>query len=561
MDWFFANGVYMQYGLRSVLWTVTTWMLASVGSVLAFSVGIGLVTSQEVRVAVQSDTNAYYIMFGADSVTQSMPALGMALGAENELVFTDTRHATNHIFFYKAGKIDRQHPADMDEDGMDDVFELERPFLDALGAADAIQDEDRDGYSNLREYLEGSCLTNRYHAPNPPWVHAEGKYLLNAWGERVLLQGVNIGGYLVHEDWMTMIDEESAEAVWAKLTTRFGGAAATNLMHLLWDHYFQSVDLDMIKEQGYNHVRVPFLASLLADEGAPYSYKTSGWARLDWIVGECARRGLYCILDMHGTPGGNNPFPHSGFSNGRNELWTNTVYQQQFVEMWVALARHFETNSAVLAYELCNEPDPPGPSKIWSFHNLMLPLYRRAYSAIRSNDTQHLIVMMDNFCGLDQFPLPADEGWTNVIYAAHHYENVVLDQDLSFAVQQENGQALFRRYSAWMEARDVPMYIGEFMSGTEQNMDYFMRHFRAHGIHMAHWNFKIWDRGQKAWGLLYRTQWWNNALKPNLDTDSYATLSNKFVAYASAGNYTPNLCLQQVVRNNTYCDAVPSGER
>ncbi len=54
--------------------------------------------------------------------------------------------------FYRVGTRPLTAPADSDNDGMDDVWELRRG-LNPLNPADALEDPDGDGYSNLEEYL------------------------------------------------------------------------------------------------------------------------------------------------------------------------------------------------------------------------------------------------------------------------------------------------------------------------------------------------------------------------------------------------------------------------
>jgi hypothetical protein len=45
-------------------------------------------------------------------------------------------------------------PVDSDNDGMPDEWEIKKA-LDPHDAADATQDQDRDGYTNIEEYLHG----------------------------------------------------------------------------------------------------------------------------------------------------------------------------------------------------------------------------------------------------------------------------------------------------------------------------------------------------------------------------------------------------------------------
>ncbi|HAB15818.1 MAG TPA: carboxypeptidase-like regulatory domain-containing protein, partial [Verrucomicrobiota bacterium] len=70
--------------------------------------------------------------------------------------------------FYRVTRILRAAPQDTDEDGMDDVYELERgPLLDPLDAADGVGDPDGDRRLTKDEYLAGTDPF-RYDAPEAP---------------------------------------------------------------------------------------------------------------------------------------------------------------------------------------------------------------------------------------------------------------------------------------------------------------------------------------------------------------------------------------------------------
>ncbi len=100
-----------------------------------------------------------------------------------------------------------------------------------------------------------------------------------------------------------------------------------NTREVIWtfqDSYFMTNDLDRLKSLGYNCIRLPFFYHLLENDLNPYTYKTSGWARLDWVLDECAKRSMYCLLDLHGAAGGVNPWHSAGERMPlRNRLWKN----------------------------------------------------------------------------------------------------------------------------------------------------------------------------------------------------------------------------------------------
>ena len=98
------------------------------------------------------------------------------------------------------------------------------------------------------------------------FLTAKGMKVYNQRGEEVQLKGVNLGSWLIWEDWLTPYDgvEPNKDGVTDhmqvvdKLTERFGEEKAYELMNTYMDNWITEYDLDQIKEMGFNSVRVPF---------------------------------------------------------------------------------------------------------------------------------------------------------------------------------------------------------------------------------------------------------------------------------------------------------------
>jgi hypothetical protein len=208
---------------------------------------------------------------------------------------------------------------------------------------------------------------------------------------------------------------------------------ARQLIDTFRNAYLQTNDLDRIKELGYNCVRVPFSYSLIQDESGT-NYLAEGWDRLDTLLSECAKRRIWVILDLHSTPGGQNSYEHCGQPDGlRNRLWTNPKCQDKTAHLWNTVAARYSNNTTVAGYDLFNEPNPWWwyGSKAECFSNYIVPLHDRIYKSIRSNDTQHLIFMEDNWHDTTNaafawnHPRLQDKGWSNVVFEFHNYEHVL----------------------------------------------------------------------------------------------------------------------------------------
>ena len=70
-----------------------------------------------------------------------------------------------------------------------------------------------------------------------------------------------------------------------------------------------------------------------------------------------------------------------------------------------------------LRYGLLNEPVPPENSPITTAQ-----MYDMLYQAVRAIDSKHAI-FMGAFFNFDALGSPASNGWTNVVYETHHYDD------------------------------------------------------------------------------------------------------------------------------------------
>ena len=87
------------------------------------------------------------------------------------------------------------------------------------------------------------------------FLTAKGMKLYNRRGEEVLLKGVNLGSWLIWEDWLSPYDGVEAKnekgqtdhmQVMDKLTERFGVEKAYELLNTYMDNWITEYDLDEI---------------------------------------------------------------------------------------------------------------------------------------------------------------------------------------------------------------------------------------------------------------------------------------------------------------------------
>lgn len=271
------------------------------------------------------------------------------------------------------------------------------------------------------------------------FLTTKGRKIVNQRGEEIQLKGVNLGAWLVREDWLNPdhIPEEvlaekkyDGEMVYDKLEERFGREKAQELLNMFYENWITEYDLDNIKAMGFNCVRVPFWYRnfYYDDKGTKILDENGEWdfSILDWVVEECSERELYVILDMHGAVGSQSDAPHSGRGFAGAQLMEDSergeAYRKLTDELWSAIAARFNGNPAVAMYDLLNEPMCDVQCTEIERRIKNEKIYTRLYNTVREVDSDHIITMEAIWTGF-ALPWTFMRGWEHVVYQVHFYNN------------------------------------------------------------------------------------------------------------------------------------------
>ncbi|KAL9084918.1 MAG: hypothetical protein Q9165_007871 [Trypethelium subeluteriae] len=221
------------------------------------------------------------------------------------------------------------------------------------------------------------------------------------------IRGMNLGGWLSIEPFITpsffsgystsqnVIDE------WT-LTSTLGSKAASTLEQ----HYSAFVgeqDIAAIQVAGFDHVRISFSYwAVTTYDGDPY-VKQISWRYLLRAIEYCRKYGLRVNLDVHGLPGSQNGWNHSGRQGTIG--WLNgtdgDLNAQRSLDLHNQLSTFFAQpryQNLVTMYGLCNEP-----RMVDLDTNRVLNWTTTAIQSIRKNNITAVIVFGDGFMGLDNW--------------------------------------------------------------------------------------------------------------------------------------------------------------
>ncbi|KAL3461503.1 glycoside hydrolase superfamily [Aspergillus heterothallicus] len=269
------------------------------------------------------------------------------------------------------------------------------------------------------------------------------------------VRGVNLGGWLVLEPWITpsLFDEAGEGAVDEYTLTEILGkdeAAARLSEH--WSSFITEGDFAQIAQAGLTHVRIPVGYWAAAPiEGEPY---VDGQLEfLDQAVSWAAANNVKVIVDLHGAPGSQNGFDNSG---RRGPIqWQSGDNVDQTVRAFRVLAeRYLHNDGVVTAIEALNEPHIPGGINADGLRQY----YNDALAEVQETNPGVILVLHDGFL--------QTESWNgfltgeNVVMDTHHYEVFENGQVAMSIDEHVNSSCQFG--SQHLAAVDKPVIVGEW---------------------------------------------------------------------------------------------------
>ncbi|MEK8032998.1 carbohydrate-binding protein [Ideonella sp. DXS29W] len=388
-------------------------------------------------------------------------------------------------------------------------------------------------------------------AVSPAWAAGHSNFLKvdgrlirnqNGTGDAVYLRGVNLGGWQVHEKWMSPLEGVSDDYNMRKtLSQRFGDSGRDALIAAYQDTYLQEKDFIRLSDLGMSAVRLPIYYLNHMNEDGSWRLDDKGkpdLRRIEWVVKMAKKYRLYVILDLHGAPGSQNGADHSGKIGGSGELWNNATYQSQTLNFWRTVAQRFKDESTVAGYDLLNEPSTNYPG---AATREVLEMYDRIYDEIRTVDPNH-IIFMEGIWDWNAITPPSEFGWKNVSYSFHYY-NWGNDSNYESQKAFTDGKVADEQDHAWY---NVPHHVGEFnLFSLQSSWEYALKRYNEAGWHWTSWTYKGTNIGN--WALYNHTN--ASANTPNVATDSYATIESKWRNWDVELNMAPNTMLNTVFKN------------
>jgi endoglucanase len=299
-----------------------------------------------------------------------------------------------------------------------------------------------------------------------------------------------------------------------------------------WGVVIKEEYFDIIKQAGFNSVRLPVKWSGHALVEKPYTINPDFFKRVDTIVSWAVSRNMPIMVNIQQY----------------NELYTEPLaHKERFMALWKQIAEHYKDYPDTVLFELFNEPDDALTPAMWN------EWLKEAITIIRqSNPNRTIVVGSANDSWITYLKvLELPENDRNIIVTVHHYfphnfthqgtpwmtpEKVARSQaDMKVVNQDPNSDPnsdynswpgtkwtgtaeekkamtdIFDIGTAWGKARNRPINLGEFGSYYKADMESRARWTKfiadtaaERGMSLMYWEFcaqefGLYDRDSKSW--------------------------------------------------------------
>lgn len=240
------------------------------------------------------------------------------------------------------------------------------------------------------------------------------------------IRGVNLGGWLLLEKWMTPSLFEGLQATDETSYCVELGAQAEQTLKKHWETFITHEDFAWLAGIGINAVRIP-VGHWLFGPGYPY-HRTYGASSSPFVQGGvdildrafdwAEQYGLRIVLDLHAAPGCQNGFDNGGIKDVC-EWHTKAEYIDYSLTVLENLAKRYHGRSPLHGIEVLNEPR-------WDVDTDLLKKYNTdAYHRIRRycRPENVAVVFHDGFRSYKEYSdFLTEPEFSNAIFDIHRYQ-------------------------------------------------------------------------------------------------------------------------------------------
>ena len=274
-----------------------------------------------------------------------------------------------------------------------------------------------------------------------------------------------------------------------------------------WGSYVQQEYFDIIKQAGFDFVRLPVKWSGHADKVAPYTIDPEFFSRVDQVLDWAIKSNLTIILDFH------------HYEEMMSNPWGN---KDRFLGIWKQIAERYRDYPTNMLFELLNEPNTALDASLWNQYVVA------ALQIVReTNPTRDVVIgptQWNSYGWISTLDIPNDP---HVIATFHYYEPFHFTHQgaewvdgsdawmgTTWDASPEQKAEVINNFDSvadWSKRHgNVRILLGEFGAYSKAPQDSRLRwttfvreQAEAHGFAWSYWEFNsgfgVYDPNANAW--------------------------------------------------------------
>ncbi len=324
------------------------------------------------------------------------------------------------------------------------------------------------------------------------------------------IRGVNLGGWLVLEKWISPSVFSGTEATYEySLMRELGHEAALTRLSAHRDNFITETHIDSLQNQGIKGLRLPVGYWLFEDADG---FAGGGDLYVDRLFSWAEERAMSIVLCFHAAPGSQNGWDHSGRAG--DIAWATPNNIRLSYDFLDRLTKSYGHRKALVGIELLNEPH-------WSLSlETLFEFYKVAGVLVRQNCHHGVsVIVSDSFRPQETLKLLPQLSIDGLILDCHLYQ-LFTDEDraLDLAGHVKKATGWSRELSRYK--RRQPVVVGEWSAAMSElygpslqrkrfnyTTDDYVVYVRAQreaferaGVSWFYWTARTEDRG--IWSLL-----------------------------------------------------------
>ncbi|KXN67043.1 glycoside hydrolase family 5 protein [Conidiobolus coronatus NRRL 28638] len=278
------------------------------------------------------------------------------------------------------------------------------------------------------------------------------------------IRGVNLGGWLVLERWLTPSLfqglPDSAVDEWS-FCSQLGQTQCLQKLQQHWQTWVTFSDLQTLRDAGINLIRIPIgywsfntvQGEPYVQGAVPYMIQAINWAK---------QLGMKVMVDFHGLPGSQNGFDNSGRKGDIKWTWDEGTVERSLEIMQGICDQILAPNmysGVIQSFELVNEPLGAALN-----NTKLAQYYAEGYAKIHQQYPNLPIILHDTFTPIPQWnQLPIQNSWKNAVVDTHIYH---LYSPAMLALDEQGHLDLAKTHEQQLSTSPYPFIVGEWSLAT-----------------------------------------------------------------------------------------------